>query len=96
MMLLLMKVEIMKENWQISKMCEHRIEPKTLRPKTFPWEHPTEPLPPWAYEWRNGIWAKCPKCNRVTTLRICYGCKEIMCEVCLKEHQIICLHNGSK
>jgi hypothetical protein len=40
----------------------------------------------------NYIEAKCPKCGRITSIRTCYGCKELMCEECLIEHQIICLH----
>ena len=36
--------------------------------------------------------AKCPKCGRITTIRTCYGCRELMCQDCLTEHQIICLH----
>lgn len=38
------------------------------------------------------IRAKCPKCGRITSIRVCYGCKELMCEDCLIEHQVVCLH----
>jgi hypothetical protein len=43
---------------------------------------------------KDKIHAKCPKCNRITNIRICYGCKELMCEECLKEHQIGCFAKG--
>jgi hypothetical protein len=36
------------------------------------------------------VFAKCPKCGRIRNLRVC-GCKDIMCENCLVEHQINCL-----
>ena len=55
--------------------------PKTPNPWPFPF--PTD---------FSGLHAKCPKCGRITTLRVCYGCKEVMCEECLIEHQISCLH----
>lgn len=45
---------------------------------------------------RGAIRAKCPKCGRITSIRTCYGCKELMCEDCLKEHQIVCLRRGGK
>lgn len=44
----------------------------------------------------SGIFAKCPKCGRITNIRTCYGCKELMCEDCLIEHQIICLHKDKE
>ena len=36
-------------------------------------------------------WVKCPKCLRIKTLRICHGCRAVMCMNCLSEHQINCL-----
>jgi len=45
---------------------------------------------------RNYFEAKCPKCGRITTIRTCYGCKELMCLDCLTEHQMICLHKELK
>lgn len=56
----------------------------------IPKESPSK-LPPWLTNSPNGIFAKCPKCQRITTIRTCYGCKELMCEDCLTEHQIVCL-----
>lgn len=65
-----------------------RIE-KSLRPKIL-----GEPIPDWVphTQYGNIIMAKCPKCGRITSIRVCYGCKELMCEECLIEHQIVCLH----
>lgn len=67
-----------------------RIEKQSLRPKIS-----GEPIPDWIpHTIHNvtGIFAKCPNCNRITAIRVCYGCKELMCENCLAEHQINCLH----
>ena len=50
------------------------------------WPH----LPPYLTT-KDGLFAKCPKCGRITSIRVCYGCKELMCNECLTEHQITCL-----
>ncbi len=39
----------------------------------------------------SGQFAKCPKCGRITNIRVCFGCKGLMCEECLPEHQLVCL-----
>lgn len=41
-----------------------------------------------------GVFAKCPKCGRITSLRICYTCKEIMCYECLTEHTLLHTKEG--
>ena len=66
----------------------NRIPKHELRPK-FDWEK--DGGLPYRYRDSSGVFAKCPKCQRVTSIRVCYGCKELMCEECLLEHQIICL-----
>ena len=48
-------------------------------------------LPPFLSDMGMGILAKCPKCQKITSIRTCYGCKELMCEECLLEHQVKCL-----
>lgn len=77
-------------------MAEERI-PKGFRSKR-PWE-PSRPgdLPDFPHViFKDAVWAKCPLCGTVRTLRVCYGCKAIMCEECLPEHQIVCLHRGEE
>jgi hypothetical protein len=70
---------------------------KSLRPKDEwerkpkEWPYNPDKLPPWLVDTGKGIFAKCPKCGKITTIRTCYGCKELMCEECLTEHQITCL-----
>jgi hypothetical protein len=66
---------------------------KDRLPKDFPFPEDM-PFPPWIIRDRGTLRAKCPKCGRITSVRVCYGCQELMCEDCLKEHQIICLHKG--
>jgi len=44
----------------------------------------------------DGLQAKCPLCGRITSIRICYGCKALMCEECLTEHQVKCLHQEKR
>jgi hypothetical protein len=73
-----------------------RIEKHGLRAKL-----PFEPgyIPPYPFPtivFKDRIWAICPLCNRLTTLRTCYGCHKIMCEDCLIEHQMTCLHKKPK
>lgn len=65
-----------------------------LKPKQDYFRIPKTPpnkLPSWLCDTGAGIFAKCPQCKTITTLRVCYGCKEVMCESCLSEHQIKCL-----
>lgn len=45
---------------------------------------------------RTGMFARCPSCGRIKSLRICYSCKNVMCYSCLIEHQITCLKKGNK
>jgi len=68
-----------------SFVSKDRIDPWRGRvPKQFPFPFPIPTT-------SDGVFAKCPKCNRIKSLRVCYGCQEIMCENCLTEHQIACL-----
>ncbi len=62
-----------------------RIEKHSLRAKL-----PFEPgyIPPYPFPtivFKDRIWAICPLCNRLTTLRTCYSCKVIMCEDCWRQ-----------
>lgn len=66
----------------IGKELVHRDRIPKEPPWNLPWPIPTT---------KNGVFAKCPKCGRITSIRTCYGCKELMCEDCLLEHQITCL-----
>jgi hypothetical protein len=61
---------------------------RDLKPRDFPNGFPDFPH----VIDRGIVRAKCPKCGRITSIRVCYGCKELMCEECLIEHQIGCLH----
>ena len=54
-------------------------------------KHPDFPVPGGILTEQNGVFAKCPKCNLITSIRVCYGCKELMCQECLTEHQVRCL-----
>jgi hypothetical protein len=53
--------------------------------------YPDNGLPPWLVKTPTGIFARCPLCGQITTIRTCYGCQNVMCDKCLKEHQITCL-----
>jgi len=35
--------------------------------------------------------AVCPQCKKVTTIRTCQSCRQLMCEECLMEHEGECL-----
>jgi hypothetical protein len=36
------------------------------------------------------IRARCPSCNKIGSIRVCYGCQRLMCTDCLGEHQVGC------
>lgn len=40
--------------------------------------------------------ARCPKCGRITSLRTCYGCLNVMCQECLDEHGGSCITQPPK
>ncbi len=42
------------------------------------------------------ISALCPYCNKYGEVKVCYGCKRIMCVDCLTEHQVGCLHKKTQ
>jgi hypothetical protein len=67
----------------MSEFKERDYNPFDRKPRDIPYPYILD---------GTAIRAKCPKCGRITSIRVCYGCKELMCEECLLEHQIVCLH----
>ena len=75
-------------NEHLSETEVQKRMPKNLIPK----QDSPPGLPHTLPDRHGNIFAVCPKCRRVKNIRICYGCRQLMCEDCLTEHQVGCLY----